>query len=383
MRCISGRTSVLDPYRAGLELGETLREIEPQAVILFPSVHYSEGFEDLFAGLYDGLGNRELIVVGGTGDGFYEGDHVESIGVGAMAFRGGDGVHWGFAMSDQGAVENPRGAGADCASNLIEEMGGMPDLAITFAPMICDGTLFAQGIREVMKSPCVGALTGDDRQFKGGAVLANGKVVGDAAVMLGIQGAFHQSIHQGTGFFPVGVPGVIEQAEGTTIHRISGLKATEFVRKQWGAPMSEEDLAVFCFGVFADNKLISIRSANTFDNAGGSIRLFGSIPEGTEINICTTTTEEMLSVAGDLAVACSERTSKPTGALVISCAGRKWLLAEEIHAELKMLGSALPADLPILGLSGFGEFAPPNNLESTSTYFHNVTCVMTLFGEAS
>jgi len=382
MKCMSASTSILDAYRAGLELGESLRAIAPEAVVLFPSVHYSEEFEDLFAGLYDGLENRDLLVVGGTGDGFYEGDSVESIGVGAMAFHGGDGVRWGCAMSGQGAVENPRVAAAECASNLIDNMGAMPDLAITFAPMGCDGTLFAQGIREVMTSPCVGALTGDDRQFKGGAVLANGRVVGDAAVMLGIRGAFHHATRLGNGYAPVGALGVIEQAEGTTIHRISGLTATAFVRKQWGAPMSEEDLYAFCFGVFSEKELVAIRSPNTFDNASGSIRLFGSVPEGTEISICSTTKEQMLSVAADMAVACSGQISKPTGAFVISCAGRKWLLAEEIHSELKALGHALPDDLPILGLPSFGEFSPPNGVTSISANFHNVTCVMTLFGEA-
>lgn len=377
---------MLDPYRAGLELGETLRGIDPEAVILFPSVHYSEGVEDLFEGLYDGLENRELLVVGGTGDGFYEGSVVESIGVGAMGFSGGGAVEWGLAMSPQGAVSNPRAAGVACSTNLIEEMGGEPDFAITFAPMTCDGTLFAEGIREAMTAPCVGALTGDDRQFKGGAVLANGQVVGDAAVMLGLKGGFGQTTQLGAGLYFVGTLGVLERSEGTTIFRISGLPATEFLRKQWGSPMSEEDLAVVSFAVVTDGGEMLIRTPITFDNDEGTIRLFGSIPEGSNIQICCAKKDRMLVAVSKLAATCMDQVINPSGALVISCAGRKWLLGEEIQQEMTSLIDSLPQGLPFLGLPSFGEFGPQNNSakgEAEATHFHNVTCVMTLFGDAS
>lgn len=55
MRCQSLSSINTDGYRAGSELGEGLRALAPEAVLLFASITYREQFPEVFAGLADGL----------------------------------------------------------------------------------------------------------------------------------------------------------------------------------------------------------------------------------------------------------------------------------------------------------------------------------------
>lgn len=70
MQAISSSTVITDPYRAGIALGESLASMSPEVVFLFSSVHYS--VPELLEGLHAALDRDEVIVVGNSGNGFYE-----------------------------------------------------------------------------------------------------------------------------------------------------------------------------------------------------------------------------------------------------------------------------------------------------------------------
>ena len=53
MRAASASTRITDPYRAGVVLGESLAELQPEVVFLFSSIH--EAVPELLSGFYDGL----------------------------------------------------------------------------------------------------------------------------------------------------------------------------------------------------------------------------------------------------------------------------------------------------------------------------------------
>ena len=70
MRARSSSTIVTDPYRAGIALGESLATMSPEVVFLFSSIDYS--VPELLEGLHDALDRDDVIVVGNSGNGFYE-----------------------------------------------------------------------------------------------------------------------------------------------------------------------------------------------------------------------------------------------------------------------------------------------------------------------
>jgi len=57
MRFKSASTIRTDPYRAGAEIGDALREIVPEVILLFASISYEQAFTDLFDGIRDSLGS--------------------------------------------------------------------------------------------------------------------------------------------------------------------------------------------------------------------------------------------------------------------------------------------------------------------------------------
>ena len=73
---------------------------------------------------------------------------------------------------------------------------------------------------------------------------------------------------------------------------------------------------------------------------------------------------------------------KPAAAIVISCAGRKWLLDDSGTKELETFFGAVGEKLPLVGFPSFGEIAPFRRPEGsyTPTCFHNVTFVVCLLG---
>ncbi|MCD4654169.1 hypothetical protein K8T06_09550, partial [bacterium] len=56
----------LDPYRAGIEIGEKIVDIRPEVIFLFSSIHYN-GSPELAEAIYDVLGSNKTILIGNTG----------------------------------------------------------------------------------------------------------------------------------------------------------------------------------------------------------------------------------------------------------------------------------------------------------------------------
>lgn len=72
----------------------------------------------------------------------------------------------------------------------------------------------------------------------------------------------------------------------------------------------------------------------------------------------------------------------PAAAIIVSCAGRKWLLDDCWHQEVKMVQKALGSHLSLVGFSSFGEIGPFLSPEGTysESLFHNVSFVICLLG---
>jgi len=49
----------IDPYKAGLEIGEILSEISPEIIFIFPTIHY-KGSDELIETIYDVLNFKPL-----------------------------------------------------------------------------------------------------------------------------------------------------------------------------------------------------------------------------------------------------------------------------------------------------------------------------------
>ena len=385
MRCQSVSTTNTDGYRAGCEIAEALQESAPEVILLFMSTSYMASFSDLFAGIQDTLDRDDLIIFGGTGDGIYETARVAHHGVAALGLNSEGSVRWVTAV-ESGVATDSFGAAQRCAQRALDEVGEHADFAFVMADGIqADGTLIAAGVSSVLPSPFFGGLAGDDRKFSHTCVSLDGDVYENAvAVLLGC-GDIVQAVNAASGWTPIGAPGLIDDCEGSQVRRIDGKTAQEFMRAQLGKAPGEVDLGIVPLATYDDpsNPNFSLRALSRFDEETGAINLFGSITCGQQVRVCNATREEVIAGVEQALAALRDTGLEPAAAIVVSCAGRKWLLEDRCHEEVDRVFAAIGEKIPLIGFPSFGEIGPFRKPDGSYSpvYFHNSTYVICLIGK--
>lgn len=383
MRFKSAGSVLTDAYRAGAEIGASLREIAPDVVILFASISYEQEFSDLDAGLRDGLGAPAL-VFGGTGDGIYETGTTANYGVCALGIRSGDGVRFATAVGT-GVSADGFACAKGAALQAMKAVGGPVSFAFVLADGVkADGAKVLDGFASVLPGPFFGGLTGDDRKFTRSRLFVDGKEYEDAAALLVATGPVRFGVNAASGWTPVGEPGTVDASDGNTVQRISGSTALNFAKDRLGKPLGEADLGIVPFAAYdASGVHFVLRSPSGLDDATGAISTFGSIPEGTVVRVCAATRDEVLGGVQTAVEGLGGIGFRPKAAIIVSCAGRKWLLDDPGREEVSRVLSALGGNIPLVGFPSFGEIAPFLHLDGSysAPFFHNGTFVVVLLGE--
>lgn len=382
MRYKSVATTTIDAYRAGLELGSALREITPEVVLLFASISYDEDFTDLQLGVRDGIDSAETIIFGGTGDGIYETGLVADYGACALGINSGGRVQWTVARAG-GVGSDSFGAARTCAQAALAQAAGEPILALVMADGAhADGSQLVEGLAREFAFPFFGGLSGDDRKFTSSRVFAGGEDLVDAVVILLASGDLAFSLSAASGWAPLGEPGLVEATRKNTVFRIAGTTAQNFMLERLGKPLGEADLGIVPLAAYTPGDDHFFLRTPSHMNDDGSITTFGGLAEGTTVRVCSATRNEVLSAAAT-ATRHALAGFTPRAALVISCAGRKWLLEDHGQGEVAQVFDILGEKIPLAGFPSFGEISPlvRGDASYTRGYFHNVTFVICLFGD--
>jgi hypothetical protein len=218
-------------------------------------------------------------------------------------------------------------------------------------------------------SPWVGAV-----QFYGD------RIVTDSLPLLLLSGPLQVSVGVAHGWSPVGREAVVTRSKNEVVYEIDGEPVVDFYRHYLGAggePAMAHPLAL----LDKDTGRYYLRAPLVWDEEEGSATFFGSVPEGSTVQIAMASTEEIL--AGTVASVSDALSgfpemAKPEGALISACAVRNFLLGTRTSSELDLIKTGLGGDIPIAGFYAYGEIAPLN-VES-SPKFHNETCVTVLIG---
>lgn len=369
-----------DAYRAGAEIGKSLHELAPEVILLFTSITYEDEFSVFYEGLYDELGTSDVIIFGGTGDGVYETDHTVDYGVSALGIHSGGRVQWSVS-SEFGTKIDSYTTARNCALKLNARDAG-------FAFVLADGTKsdgnrIAAGIASVLKIPFFGGLTGDDRRFTRSRLLLNGRVLEDAVAILSGTGPLVYSVNAFSGWTPMGTLGWVEEVEGNVVKKISGISAAAFIKEQLGKPFGEADIGTIPLAMYQqeNDEHFLLRAPSRFDPKSGAITLFGSIDVGALVRICVATREDVINGVKK-AIDAMGRAFTPAAAIVVSCAGRKWILQDCGKSEVTRIFETLGTRIPLAGFPSFGEISPFQNPDGaySPTFFHNDTFVICLLG---
>ena len=381
MNCNSVSTVAIDAYEAGLELGIALLPLQPEVVILCSSIHY-ENFEELFDGLYDGLETSDVIIMGSTGDGYFEANNTGDVGIGAMGINSNGKVRWHVSLQE-GVSADSYLAARSCATQLLDT-GEEFQLALLVSSMQADGMKMADGIKSILSAPCLGGLAGDDRSFERSYILLNGKAYTDAVALLGMAGDFSFAINLASGWSPIGNPGVVNETDGCRIVSIDDVSAKDYIHAQFGKPISDVNINVLSLAAFDSSTRTNYAMRTPYKiHDDGSLSYFGSVEPGTTVQMCFATSDNVLQGANQAVEGLIGNVDfVPSAAIVVSCACRKWILGERISEEVSRIAESLPPNLPFIGYPSYGEFAPHRHEDGTytETQFHNVTLVVLLLG---
>lgn len=384
MQIRSSCTVLTDQYRAGLELGEDLADIQPEVVLLFTAASYG-GSPELVEALLEGLDQPETPVIGCSGDGIYADRGAADHGVVAVGLHTGGQVSW-EVCTERGVEAAPRESARRLRERLQQHPAGAPDLVLLFSDFRTDASELEKELAAA-PFPIVGGLAADDNRRARCHLYANGEVLTDALVALAVHGPLRFEVHIGNALDAVGEPGMVEDASGRNIHRISGMRAMDFFEQETGKPVMHTDRGVNCLSIIDhdDPGVRRLRSiVPDFSTDDGIIGLYGGIENGRQVQVCLARPERLIEEVGEIARTVAARPWRPRLALIISCAGRKGLLQERIGQEVTALHQALGNDLPVCGFPSFGEIGPLRSHHGegyTRNLFHNMTYVLLVVGD--
>lgn len=380
MRCASIYSSNIDSYEAGLEIAESLIEVEPQVVLLFTSIQYD--YSELLEGMSDVFDYKMPLIVGGTGDGVYETNGVYTYGATALGLGFEHEIKTSLAFAS-GGDQNPFDVAKECASKNVKELGGTPDFAFCFADLSCDGTQVTEGLFAGGLKVFQGGLTGDDWQFKEGRVYMPQGAFQGSIVSLALKNDLSFRLNTASGWKPVGSPGFVEEAEGNIIRRINGLSTFDFIYQELGMPLAEAAFGVLPLAAYIEDKpdLFLLRTPRDMNIESGQITYFGGIEEGTKVRVCSASKEDIINGVNNALSNMQKLDFTPKCAVIVSCGARKMMLGDQVNKELEILFKHIGKSIPVTGYVSFGEIGPFwNDNDYTRSYFHNVSYVINLIG---
>jgi hypothetical protein len=380
MRTAVGHSDQIDSKDA---IEDVLLQIEakiggeaPKAGVLFASVDYEhaellERIQDRWPG---------LPLIGGSSDGeisSVRGFCHDSVLLTVFTGEGFD------VMSGLGRElsRDPQAAVRAAVGGLGEEHAGL--CITTFAPTTNGSEVVRALDRELGgHAAIVGGLTGDHRESRGRTrEFFGGEVLSDSLPVLLLQGEFRCGYGVGSGWFPIGAHHVVTRSDGHLVHEIDHRPALEIYRDYYGT-IPNQSLGEYPLAVYVGEDVWSLRAILESEPATGALRFAGEVPEGSTVRITEVMNEGILSGSTESLAAALKHYggAQPEGALIFSCAARKWVLGTQAQREideLRACAAALGApELDIAGLYVFGEICP---LDGTSA-FHNETCVSLVFG---
>ncbi len=386
MRTKSVSTTIVDPYRAALFLGQSLSEIQPEVVFLFATVHYKD-WTEFMEGLHDGLDNPAVRVIGASGDGVHELARTSEVGASALGMCSGGQVQWHVATGDQVGTD-PEGAVRRALAQLAVPLESRkPAFYFLLSDFNTDASRIETVVRDEIDVPVIGGMAADDNdKMEHCRLFANRAMVQDCVVMLAVDGPLSFQVHIGNSIAAVGTPCAVDEAQGRLVSRIGGVDAASFIERETGKPFLRSDqgsvaLTILNAGQSGEKKLRAI-AYNSQSDTGG-LTLHGGIQNGDIVQVCLAKPEDLIAEVHSIATRAAASGFLPSAALIISCAGRKWLLGGEIAFEVGMVESAFGGTLPIAGFPSLGEIGPLYHQGAyTRNLFHNMTYVLLLLGKS-
>lgn len=253
---------------------------------------------------------------------------------------------------------------------------------------LINGDLLIQGIQSVVGKNVVvsGGLSGDGGRFQKTIVGLDDNLLSGNIVLLGLYG---QHIKVGTGYNGgwdmFGPERMITKSNENKLFEIDGQSALELYKKYLGKYADELPASALLFPISIKSKnddIFIVRTILSIDEKEQSMTFAGNVPEGATVRFMKSNYDRLIEAAfeaGKDARASLGNNVNPELSILVSCVGRKLVLAdrieEEVDAALEKINSAVTA----AGFFSYGEIAPQSG--TNQIHLHNQTLTITTFAE--
>jgi hypothetical protein len=265
---------------------------------------------------------------------------------------------------------------------------GTPAAVLPFIPGLgVDGSAFVHGLRAALPAatPTIGGMAADGRRFSQTFTILGNQVYTDQAVAVGLYGAaLRFGTGSASGWTSFGPTRRVTEACGAVLSTLDGKPALQLYRNYLGDRANELPASglLHPLGLVGEGdptRTGLIRSINGVDWDTGALTLAGALAPGSLVRLMHADNQRLI----DGAQLAAERVLAGSGAqaavLLVSCVGRRDVLADEIDDEIEAVRALFPAGTPIAGFYSYGEIGPHG--DDRSSELHNQSITIASFSE--
>ena len=229
-----------------------------------------------------------------------------------------------------------------------------------------------------------GGLCGDNERFEKTLVAYNETPKEGEVAIIGLYGdSLEVTASSCGGWMPFGPERTITKSKDNILYEIDGLPALDLYKKYLGEKSLDlpHSALLFPLNIKAEGKdLPVVRTILNIDEDEKSMIFAGDIPEQSKVQLMMASVDAIVVGAGEAAKkAMKNRKNKPQFALLISCIGRKLVMAQLTEEEVEEVLDIIGAQTLTTGFYSYGEIAPFQSQDSCE--LHNQTMTLTLISE--
>lgn len=287
-----------------------------------------------------------------------------------------------FAISQS---SDSRHCGQQLANALQDEQ--LVHLLVLCDGLLVNGSELIRGMRSVLQAnvSVSGGLAADGTCFMSTVVVGNGPASSGVVVAIGFYGP---QLRVGCGalggWTSFGPDRRISASRDNVVYELDGMPALDLYRSYLGQQAGN----LPCSGLFfplgveleAGRERV-VRTIVGFDASDSSLVFAGDMPQGAYAQLMHSNFKRLIFGA----VGAAHKTRMALGehpvqlAILISCVGRRLVLAQRVEEEVEGVREVLGADAMLTGFYSYGEIAPHS--EPGSCELHNQTMTITAFCE--
>lgn len=235
-----------------------------------------------------------------------------------------------------------------------------------------------------------GGLSGDGPRFRETLVIGGPPEVAPEPNTIAALGLYGGGLRIGYaslgGWDPFGPERLITRSSGNVLYELDGRSALDLYKTYLGPHASDLPASGLLFPLSlraGEGETPVVRTILSVDEEHSSMTFAGDVPEGCYARFMKANFDRLIDGAVGAARTSCEAvgSASPDLALLVSCVGRKLVLAQRVEEEVEGVRDILGDGTVLAGFYSYGEISPFT--PDARCELHNQTMTITTFSEAS